>query len=81
VDSYFQKIAHAPEEITGNVSVAQTINHIAALVVPVLGGILWDKVDRSIPFLAGVAIVLVALALVQFIRTEPVPAPVAVGGA
>ena len=40
VDSYFQKIAHGPEEITSNVSMAQTINHISALVVPILGGIL-----------------------------------------
>jgi predicted MFS family arabinose efflux permease len=78
VDSYFQKIARSPEEITSNVSMAQTINHISALVVPVLGGILWEQIAPSATFLAGVGIAVISLVLVQFIRTQPVPAPAAV---
>jgi predicted MFS family arabinose efflux permease len=78
VDSYFQKIARSPEEITSNVSMAQTINHISALVVPVLGGILWEQIAPSATFLAGVGIAVISLVLVQFIRTQPVPAPTAV---
>jgi MFS family permease len=77
VDSYFQKIAHAPEEITSNVSMAQTINHISALIVPVLGGILWEQIAPSATFLAGVAIAVISLVLVQFIRIRPVPTPAA----
>jgi MFS family permease len=73
VDSYFQKIARSPEEITSNVSMAQTINHISALAVPVLGGILWELVSPSATFLAGVGIAVVSLALVQLIRTRPGP--------
>jgi MFS family permease len=76
VDSYFQKIAHSPQEITSNVSMAQTINHISALVVPVLGGILWEQIAPSATFLAGVAIAVVSLVLVQFIRIQPASAPV-----
>jgi predicted MFS family arabinose efflux permease len=75
VDSYFQKVAHSPEEITSNVSLAQSINHISALVVPVLGGILWEQISPSAPFLAGVGIAVVSLVLVQFIRTRPAPFP------
>jgi predicted MFS family arabinose efflux permease len=78
VESYFQKIARAPEEITSNVSMAQTINHVAALIVPVLGGILWARIAPSATFLAGVAITLISLALVQFIAPKPAPASVAV---
>jgi predicted MFS family arabinose efflux permease len=77
VDSYFQKIAHSPEEITSNVSMAQTINHVSALVVPVLGGILWVQIAPSATFLAGVVIAVISLVLVQFIRTEPAPKPLA----
>lgn len=77
VDSYFQKIAHSPEEITSNVSMAQTINHVSALVVPVLGGILWVQIAPSATFLAGVVIAVISLVLVQFIRTEPAPRPLA----
>jgi predicted MFS family arabinose efflux permease len=76
VDSYFQKIALSPEEITSNVSMAQTINHVSALVVPVLGSILWEQVAPSATFLAGVGIALISLVLVQLIRTEPAPAAV-----
>jgi predicted MFS family arabinose efflux permease len=73
VDSYFQKIARTPEEITSNISLAQTINHISALVVPVVGGILWAQIAPSATFLAGAAIAGVSLVFVQFIRTRPAP--------
>ena len=77
VDSYFQKIARSPEEITSTVSMAQTINHVSALIVPVLGGILWMQVSPSATFLAGVVIALISLVLVQFIRTQSTPKPLA----
>ena len=80
LESYFQKIAHTREEITSNVSMAQTINHVSALVVPILGGILWEQISPSATFMAGVGIAIISLVLVQFIRTQPVslPVPVAV---
>jgi MFS family permease len=74
VDSYFQKIARSPDEITSNVSMAQTINHISALVVPVLGGILWEQISPSATFLAGVVMAVIALGVVQFIRIQPTTA-------
>jgi len=78
LESYFQKISHSPAEITSNVSMAQTINHVSALVVPVLGGILWAQVSPSATFLAGAAVAVVSLILVQFIRTDRVRVPAAV---
>jgi hypothetical protein len=59
---------------------AQTINHVSALVVPILGGILWEQIAPSATFLAGVVIAIISLVLVQFIHTEslPLPAPVRV---
>ena len=67
--TYFQKIAVTPEEITSNLSVEQTINHVAAIVVPVLGGTVWQLFGSQAPFLAGIGIVLISLVLTQFIRT------------
>ena len=75
--TYFQKIAVAPEEITSNVSTEQTINHIAAVIVPVVGGTVWAVYGSQMPFLFGVVIVLIGLVLTQFIRT-PEMAPAAV---
>jgi predicted MFS family arabinose efflux permease len=71
IESYFQKIARSPEEITNNLGMAQTINHVSALVVPVLGGILWERVSPSAPFVMGVIVAALSLILVQFIRTDP----------
>lgn len=66
--TYFQKIAVTPEEVTSNLSVAQTIEHIAAVVVPVMGGAMWEMFGSQAPFLVGVGIVLISLALTQFMR-------------
>lgn len=81
VDSYFQKIAYSPDEITSNVSLAQTINHVSALVVPVLGGILWEQIAPAATFVGGAVITLLSLVVVQFIRAraEPAQMPVALG--
>lgn len=80
VDSYFQKIALSVEEITSNVSMAQTINHVSALVVPVLGGILWTQFSPAATFLAGVMIAAISIVFVQLIRTDATPVPVTVAG-
>jgi predicted MFS family arabinose efflux permease len=68
VESYMQKIALAPEEITGNVALGQTINHIAAVIVPVAGGVMWEVLGSRYTFIAGMAIVLAALALTTRMR-------------
>jgi hypothetical protein len=45
-----------------------------------LGGILWEQIAPSATFLAGVIIAVTSLALVQFIRTQPIPAVVPAAG-
>jgi predicted MFS family arabinose efflux permease len=76
LQSYFKKIAVSAEEITSNLTLSQTINHLAAVFVPLVGGIAWEMFDPSVPFLAGVVIVLACLGLLWFMRPEPAPAPV-----
>lgn len=76
--TYFQKIALSPEEITSNLSVELTINHIAAIVIPVVGGTVWAVYGSQTPFLFGAGIVLVALVLTQWIRPAPAPAATSV---
>jgi MFS family permease len=75
--TYFQKIAVSPEEITSNLSLDMTINHIAAIIIPIVGGVVWVTYGSQAPFLFGAFIVLVALGLTQFMRTTPEAAPVA----
>jgi hypothetical protein len=70
--SYFQKIVVAAEEITSNVSLGQTFNHIAAVILPIAGGLIWEAVGAQYTFLAGVAIAAVSLSLTTRMR---VPRP------
>jgi hypothetical protein len=68
IRTYFQKIAD-PRDIAPSMAMGFTINHIAAVVVPVFGGFLW-MVDYKIPFLIGVGMSVVSLCLTQFINTS-----------
>ena len=69
INTYFQKIAD-PRDIAASAAVGFTINHIAAVILPAIGGLLW-MVDYKIPFLAGAFFSFISLCFVQFIRTEP----------
>lgn len=66
--SYFQKIAVRPQEITPNLSLGQTINHIAAVIIPLVGGVVWETVGSRYTFLIGVGIMMVSLVLVRWMR-------------
>ena len=69
IRTYFQKIGDA-QDIAPTMAVGFTINHIAAVVIPAFGGLLW-LVDYRIPFLAGAGMSLMSLAAVQLIRVKP----------
>jgi hypothetical protein len=71
IRTYFQKIAE-PADIAPTTAVGFTINHIAAVFLPALGGYLW-MVDYRLPFLGGAALGVVSLALAQFIRLPARP--------
>jgi predicted MFS family arabinose efflux permease len=81
LESYFQKIAVHPEEITPNLALGQTINHIASVVLPLIGGIVWAVLGSRYTFLIGVGIAVASLVVVQWMRTERsgIPAPAAAG--
>ncbi|MBT0651895.1 MFS transporter [Geomobilimonas luticola] len=66
IRTYFQKIADH-EDIAPTTAVGFTINHIAAVFLPALGGYLW-MIDYRIPFIGGAALGMVSLILAQFIR-------------
>lgn len=74
ISTYFQKIA-APEDIAPSAAVGFTINHIAAVALPVLGGYLW-MINYRIPFIGGAVLGVVSLCLVQLIKTRSKLKPV-----
>jgi predicted MFS family arabinose efflux permease len=70
LESYFKKIAVSPEEITSSMSVGQTINHVAALFVPILGGLIWETYGSAVTFMSGAGIAVISLVVTQFMRPE-----------
>jgi hypothetical protein len=66
IRSYFQKIGD-PRDIAPSMAVGFTINHIAAVVLPALGGLAW-VVDYRIPFFCGAAMACISLLAVQGMR-------------
>ena len=68
IRTYFQKVGD-PRDVAPSMAVGFTINHIAAVFLPALGGLLW-MIDYRIPFFAGAMMSLVSLMAVQMIRTS-----------
>jgi hypothetical protein len=69
IRTYFQKVGD-PRDIAPSMAMGFTINHIAAVILPALGGFLW-MLDYRIPFVGGAALSLISLVAVQGIRTKP----------
>ncbi|MBN2809367.1 MAG: MFS transporter [Deltaproteobacteria bacterium] len=66
IRTYFQKIG-APEDIASSMAVGFTINHISAVALPAIGGLIW-MIDYRLVFLAGAAMSLISLLACQMIR-------------
>jgi hypothetical protein len=67
IRTYFQKVGD-PQDIAPSMAMGFTINHLAAVFLPAIGGMLW-VIDYRIPFFAGAAMGVVSLLAVQKIRT------------
>ncbi len=67
IRTYFQKVGD-PQDIAPTMAVGFTINHIAAVFLPAIGGMLW-VVDYRIPFFAGAVMGVISLLAVQKIKT------------
>jgi len=67
IRTFFQKVGD-PRDIAPSMAVGFTINHVAAVFLPAIGGLLW-VVDYRIPFIGGSAMALISLLAVQKIKT------------
>ncbi|MEM7069671.1 MAG: MFS transporter [Pseudomonadota bacterium] len=67
--TYFQKIAD-PADIAPTAGVAFTINHIAAVFIPVLFGLIWLWSPAAV-FLAGAGMAFISLVLARMVSPNP----------
>ncbi len=67
IRTYFQKVGDT-KDIAPSMAVGFTINHIAAVVIPAIGGLIW-MVDYRMVFLGAAFFSLISFFAVQLIRT------------
>jgi MFS family permease len=68
IRTYFQKVGD-PRDIAPSMAVGFTINHIAAVFLPAIGGLLW-MVDYRILFIVGAVLSMASLIAVQQISIK-----------
>jgi predicted MFS family arabinose efflux permease len=68
IRTYFQKVSD-PRDTASSMAVGFTINHVAAVFLPAIGGMLW-MIDYRIPFVAGACMSLISLIAAQWIRIQ-----------
>ncbi|WP_413205494.1 MFS transporter [Rhodospirillum sp. A1_3_36] len=71
IRAYFQKIA-SPEDIASSSGMSFTINHIAAVIIPALFGIIW-LTNPSAVFLTGAGMACLSLVLARLVPNHPEP--------
>jgi hypothetical protein len=69
--TYFQKIADK-QDIASTMSVSFTINHVAAVIIPALLGLLWLNSPSAV-FYIGAGFALCSLLLASLVPTKPEP--------
>jgi len=69
IESYFKKIAD-PRDIASTAGVSFTINHIAAVVIPVIFGFVWLE-SRAAVFLMGATMAFGSLLLARLVPVQP----------
>jgi MFS family permease len=68
--TYLNKIA-PPEDVRPALSMGVTMNHTAAVIVPLIGGTLWNSLGRyDIIFYGGAVVAVIAFLVVQFMWSD-----------
>jgi len=70
VTTYLGKIAVDPADIRPSLVTGMTVNHIAAVIIPITGGILWEAFGHWVPFVGGAILAVGSLALSSRIRVQ-----------
>ncbi|QZE12728.1 MFS transporter [Halosquirtibacter laminarini] len=68
IKTWFQKIAD-PKDIGSSMAVGFTINHISAVIIPFIGGILFS-ISWRIPFAFGILIAITSLYFTKYIKED-----------
>lgn len=69
INSYLGRIAPS-RDLTPSLAMGSTFNHVAAVGVPLVGGILWYNVGYQVTFFAGAATCLLSVAVASSLHSR-----------
>ncbi|MBM3241741.1 MFS transporter [Candidatus Poribacteria bacterium] len=69
--TYLNKIA-PPEDIKPTLAMGVSMNHIASVIVPLIGGAVWKALGYDVVFLGGAAIAAASIIVTQWMKPERV---------
>ena len=70
-DTYVSKIARSDKDLTASLSMGVSINHIVAMTVPSLGGMLWDRCGYEWVFVAGGGVAILMTIFSNMVKVPP----------
>lgn len=70
ISSYLGRIAPS-HEVTPSLAMGSTFNHVAAVGVPLIGGLLWQSVGYQVTFFAGAATCGLSVLVAWLMRSHP----------
>ena len=76
VTTYLRKMLIVPEDLRPSLVVGLTMNHVAAVVVPVTGGVLWAAFGYQVPFVGGAILAALAMLLSMLIVSPQDKSPI-----
>jgi hypothetical protein len=66
--TYLKKIATSPEDVSPTLSMGISMDHVVAMIVPWLGGLVWNVFGYEIVFVLGALIALANLFITRYIK-------------
>ncbi len=68
--TYVNKIA-PKSDLKPTLAMGVTMNHIAAVTAPLVGGLVWMKLGYEVIFISGAAVALITLIVTQWMKVQP----------
>jgi predicted MFS family arabinose efflux permease len=70
LDTYLKKTA-LPADLTSNITAGVTINHVSAIFIPIIGGVVWDVLGFEVTFIFGAAVAFISFLFCLMLQRHP----------
>ncbi len=68
ITTYLRNILVTPDDLRPSLTAGMTMNHVAAVVIPLTGGMLWQAYGYQVPFIGGAILALISMGFSMMLR-------------